>query len=395
MEDGIVKIDDISPQIIYGPEGTWKAPTLANDGGGALMSYMDSTFHMTTGEGSYATLLFNGSAVTAFGALRGNHGVYQVFLDGKLVNETLGAGNDLYQQVLWKGEGLGLSHHNLTLVNRPSLTNLSLLPDPGGWIYLDIDFFLVNPAGPLMTGSIVTTQHDDGDSAFKYSGSGWSTQQSDMNQGGGFRQSSTPGDSVSLSFFGPRVQIFGNLGWQYATYSVSIDGGEQTTYIGNASQLYSKVPLFTAAMLGNTSHTITLTNVAADSPGNLAIDYAVVNYTLDSASEASASSAYSLPVIPSVVIDPSVVTSDFQPEPSSRTSHISLGSSLRSTSTSAPHLVSTSQIPGPSIEAGNSQSSASLATQHPAVIWSPIVAAIIVSGLLLALWIWTKRRREG
>lgn len=97
-----------------------------------LDRYSDSTFTLTSKSEASATLTFNGTGVWIFGARRSNHGLYNVTLDGSVLDGQNGFAEDpAFQQPLFVSPSLQNIQHSLTISNAG--TNF-------GQNFLDIDF---------------------------------------------------------------------------------------------------------------------------------------------------------------------------------------------------------------------------------------------------------------
>ena len=68
--------------------------------------------------GAYATLTFNGTAVWIYGAKRGNHGPYNITLDGNNSEYDGYYDGDMFQQVLFSAVGLdATTPHTASMIN--------------------------------------------------------------------------------------------------------------------------------------------------------------------------------------------------------------------------------------------------------------------------------------
>ena len=91
----------------------------------------NGTFTLTTVYGASATLTFNGTGVWFYGAKRGNHGPYNVTLDGKVFTDDGFYDGQVFQQALFSAVGLDSTKpHTVSITN--SFTDT-------GKPYLDID----------------------------------------------------------------------------------------------------------------------------------------------------------------------------------------------------------------------------------------------------------------
>ena len=87
----------------------------------------------TNKAGSTATINFNGTGISIFGAKRANHGLYKVNLDGQDQEQRNGSDKDTFQFALWDTKGLSQGFHTAVITN---------LEDK----FLDIDFVRQYPA---------------------------------------------------------------------------------------------------------------------------------------------------------------------------------------------------------------------------------------------------------
>jgi hypothetical protein len=117
-------IEDYSPLITY--SSNWRAGTSAD----ALADlYSDSSFTLTQSDGASASFVYNGTSFTIFGSKRGNHGFYQITVDGQALPPTSGLAADpgQFQVPLFASPSLAQGLHTVTLTNQ-------------GTTFVDIDF---------------------------------------------------------------------------------------------------------------------------------------------------------------------------------------------------------------------------------------------------------------
>lgn len=88
--------------------------------------YSESSFTLTQAAGTSFSFKFYGTEVNIFGAKRGNHGLYQVTLDGNTSPEVTGAGADQFQVQLYTANA-SRGMHTVTMINKENK-------------FLDIDF---------------------------------------------------------------------------------------------------------------------------------------------------------------------------------------------------------------------------------------------------------------
>ena len=86
--------------------------------------------------------------------------------------------------------------------------------------------------------------------------------------------------SMTLTFSGDTVQIFGTVGPKDAPYSVQLDNGSLSTFNATKYKAYQQILLYYADNLGPGSHNVKITNKPALPGESLNINYALVDVTL-------------------------------------------------------------------------------------------------------------------
>ncbi|TFK20942.1 hypothetical protein FA15DRAFT_696663 [Coprinopsis marcescibilis] len=126
-------IEDTSPLLRYS-RNLWVPGEAEQDS--QTSRYSQSTFFATETRDASMTFTFSGTEVGIYGARRGNHGRYEVTLDGELV--TTGEGNaspDAFRAELWKpDQRLEMGRHEVTIRNRPTSADRQ---------WLDVDYLVV------------------------------------------------------------------------------------------------------------------------------------------------------------------------------------------------------------------------------------------------------------
>lgn len=78
----------------------------------------NGTFTLTTDYGASATLTFNGTTIWVYGAKRGNHGPYNVTLDGKVFTDDGFYDGQAFQQLLFSAVELDATKpHTVSITN--------------------------------------------------------------------------------------------------------------------------------------------------------------------------------------------------------------------------------------------------------------------------------------
>ncbi|WVQ73037.1 hypothetical protein IAR50_002600 [Cryptococcus sp. DSM 104548] len=274
-----ITLDDASPQFLYfSSKGTWGQN---HTGDPQTDKYYKKTFTGTYTDGDYVSLTFNGTAITIYGAKRPNHGTYSTQLDGGSTSLQIGySATAQFQVPIFSAKSLSSDEeHTIILKNLPSETSSSGTNNTQWW--LDIDYAVITTS---TTGKVWTTSYDDQSPEISYIGSGWSSDTSAdasyFNESAHITQ--TIGDSVSLSFNGSSVQVFGGLYLDHGNYSATLDGGKTTNYNGTFYDLQAGTSLFQASGLEEGVHSLLLTNVGQGPKGKyFDVDYMIVNTTID------------------------------------------------------------------------------------------------------------------
>ncbi|KAF8206809.1 hypothetical protein K438DRAFT_1931376 [Mycena galopus ATCC 62051] len=272
-------IDNVNPLIQYSPVGAWVAGNDSADPLGYLYSN-GGTFEVCTTQGSSATFTFNGTQVYLFGAKRVNHGPYSVTLDGIETTYSGFSENAVFGPI-FISDVLKAGLHTVTLTNQ--MENMT-------FPYVDLDYITWTT---IMPNNNESQTIEDTDPSFTYSpASSWTTDISGL-QLTGFSGNSghatlTSDASVSVSFSGTFISIFGPVGPTISLYTAQLDGVEEGTFNGTQAEAYtSQEVLYTATDLADGPHTLQLT---LQSTGILAIDYVQVSPTSTSTAIAGAAS---------------------------------------------------------------------------------------------------------
>ncbi|WWC71769.1 uncharacterized protein I206_105728 [Kwoniella pini CBS 10737] len=154
--------DDTSPYIAY--QGDWSIQQTSDP---FLGRYKNSTFHSTTTDGDTVVIVFVGTDIQVFGALRPNHGFLSGLIDGGDKQYLNGTARDpeLYQQILFEAHNLDNKTHTVLMTNEALYDTSSV---GGNWF--DIDFFSVNGT-PIASTSDTASSTDLPGNPAAYTGS--------------------------------------------------------------------------------------------------------------------------------------------------------------------------------------------------------------------------------
>jgi len=268
-------IEDFSPIISY--SSGWSAGRSATDSLADL--YSDSSFTLTQADGESATFTFTGTSFTIFGSKRGNHGFYQITVDGNAFPPDNGRSNDpgQFQVPLFSSPPLEQKLHVVTLTNQ-------------GSNFVDIDFITFESSVGEDNEQLIVNTVQDSDPAFVYTpANSWGVNPPSLGtySGSSGHGTATPGTSMTYTFEGDGVTLYGPVGPMGSPFSVSVDGGPAVNHTANKQFYQSRVPLYMATNLGPGQHAVKVLYQPTQ-PGQIfAIDYADV-YTNPSLQPATA-----------------------------------------------------------------------------------------------------------
>ncbi|EAU91141.2 hypothetical protein CC1G_03309 [Coprinopsis cinerea okayama7 len=266
MPDVYFTFEDSAPFISYSSD--WR-PGSSDDK--QLSRYSESSFMLTNKAGEAMSFKFTGSEAAIYGALRGNHGRFEVQVNQSIPTSRSGSAQvDVFRDPLFREE-FPQGEHSVILRNL----------EEGK--YLDVDFVSLKSrlGGEGGSVEIVTVQNTitEGDHKFVYfPPTNWETVAGPNSyMGGSGHITSAFQSSVTLKFKGHAVALYGPSGRDYTSrYSVSLDDGPQEFFSAKRDYPVERHQqlMYLAAGLDGGSHEI---KVSLDSPGDtLAIDYANV-----------------------------------------------------------------------------------------------------------------------
>ncbi|PBK95629.1 hypothetical protein ARMGADRAFT_1045495 [Armillaria gallica] len=255
--------------------------------------YSDNSMMVTNFTGASATFCFNGTGVNVYGAKRGNHGSYQVTLDGTTFPAETGRNDTgIFQTLLFSSITLKQDFHELILTNQGVDNHL----------YLDIDFITWQTSIGNINENLVVDTVQDTDPSFTYSpSSAWSSspEHSDFYFGSTGQQVavfSAREHSIVRTFLfltlcaqGEGVSLYGPVGPGYAAFSAQLDYGPSVNSTAIRKSFVPQVLLYHADGLGSGQH-------PSDDAQELAVDFANVYTTPSSQSSYYIYTSEKLPV---------------------------------------------------------------------------------------------------
>jgi hypothetical protein len=243
-------VEDSSPLITYAPGGSW-IDTPSNDP--LAPSYSGGSYHISSTQGATATINFNGTGLSIFGAHRSNYGTYSISIDGQEIETaTAQANNNATRQVLGSTSGLSYSSHTAVFTNT-------------GGAPVDIDFieFEAQIGQPGSVGTQTTI--DDTDPSIAYTpASEWKVNGQSEFFDSTLHFSVSPNASASFTFTGEAVAVFGAVASDQADMLVTVDGDAQIFHGGSGlvSTVHPQVLLFFISDLSVGQHTLVISGAS-------------------------------------------------------------------------------------------------------------------------------------
>ncbi|KAF8973071.1 hypothetical protein BDZ97DRAFT_1912656 [Flammula alnicola] len=251
-------VEDSSPLITYAPTGSW-IDTPANDALAA--AYSAGSYHSTAAQGATATLTFNGTGLSIFGAHRPNYGTYSITMDGQTIASGSSQAIDAStRQLLGAVSGLAYGTHTAILTNT-------------GGAPVDIDWvdFETQIGGPGAVGIRKTFDNTDSTIVYSPSASAWQSNTNPEYFNGTLSFSQVPGASASLTFSGESVAVYGTVSPDHANLVVTVDGQTQNLPGGSggfASEVHPNTLLYYRSDLSTDGdHTLVLSG-SSQAPGS-------------------------------------------------------------------------------------------------------------------------------
>ncbi|KAJ7096351.1 hypothetical protein C8R44DRAFT_812827 [Mycena epipterygia] len=259
-------VEDYSPVISYSSD--WRSGTSADS---LADLYSDSSFTLTQTDGATASFVYNGTSFTIYGSKRGNHGFYQITVDGNAFPPDTGQAADpgQFQVPLFASPSLAQGLHTVTLTNQ-------------GTTFVDIDFITWQSSVGADNEQLIVNTVQDTDSSFIYTpANSWGTNPPSVGtySGSSGHATATPGAFMTYTFEGDGVSLYGPVGPAGSPFSVSIDNGTPFNHTANKQFYQPQVLLYTATNLGPGQHTVKVAYQPSQAGQIFAIDYANVYTT--------------------------------------------------------------------------------------------------------------------
>lgn len=230
----------------------------------AFAVFRDGTAHFTSNASAYVNLTFVGTGLDIYGASGPAYGSYDVQIDGQSTIATAYAPeNGTTPYLMYTTSGLNVSQeHTLVLRNLGNNGNTTQ-----GSLML-LDFASLSVPISAQGATLTNTTVEDNSSRLRYTGT-WDSNTSPLFSGGSTSYTNVSGASVTLSFNGSAIYLFGDANNDHYAFNVTLDGStiSHKTPLGcggpfEAHACEKLLPglQFFAAPLDASEHTITVTN---------------------------------------------------------------------------------------------------------------------------------------
>jgi len=208
---GTTMVDDTNATITYSGTG-WATVT------GRSGEY-DGTLHYTSNIGDSFSYTFNGTGLDVIGPTTFNAGAFSVTVDGVAISNYSAVGSPYTsQQVIYSARHLAPGSHTVSL----SMVN-------GTYFQLDALRVIPNP---------VTL--NDTDASLTYTGSwGYSSNRGAGDYNNDVHYATANGASVSTTFTGTGVTVYGPMDPQQGTANILVDGNQVSTVQATYSGAYT------------------------------------------------------------------------------------------------------------------------------------------------------------
>ncbi|TRM69505.1 hypothetical protein BD626DRAFT_563246 [Schizophyllum amplum] len=244
----LLTVEDSSPLVSYNPEGAWKDGEPSDSS-----SYSGNSYHYTGSKGAYASISFNGTGISIYGANGPDYGPYSIYVDNTLV----GAGNGKTPTMQTKAllgtvTGLEVGAHTVDLMNNSDAL-------------LDVDWAVL--ATDLNTDGVSV---DDRDGGVEYHPSAeWATSDTEHTT------ESLEVAYAALSFYGDAIAVYGTASPDHARAQALVDGQVVQMAATNGTELasaHSGVLIYFMTGLPTAQHSLKIEADPDSSGKSLAID---------------------------------------------------------------------------------------------------------------------------
>ncbi|GLB44458.1 hypothetical protein LshimejAT787_1700850 [Lyophyllum shimeji] len=275
-----VTVDDFDSVLSYSDPSVWQTPDPSSSSFDARnMPWLMGTYHRTDVVGASLTFNFTGPSLYIYGHAGPAYGSYEVDIDANTTTASAYAPTNASGPVLLFGsKTLAYAPHTLTLRNLGAKDG-----DKGGNGFL-FDY-LQTTVQLAPTGANVTNKtYEEDNSALTYAGQ-WNTNKSPNFSAGGTAYTNQDKASVSLTFSGSAVYVFGDKKNDHGLYRVVLDNKTAEVYNGISGCGGAFAPTceqqkptleYFASNLDSSTHTLRIENIAGANNSFFDLDSIVV-----------------------------------------------------------------------------------------------------------------------
>jgi hypothetical protein len=213
----------------------------------------DGECYLTNAKGATAVLTFTGTGVTWYGVKDPYSGIAQIYLDGAPSTVDTYSGPTLYQQPIFRAQGLTPGTHTLSiqvLHQRDGDTQ-------GSWIWINY-FAISNGTSVAGSTSANAGRTEPSSPDILYSGN-WYTNTGSTHSGGSALLAMDVNSSTTFTFTGSDVQWIAYEDPWSGIATVAIDGKTVSTVDTYSANEQDQAVAFDSGTLTAGTHTITIT----------------------------------------------------------------------------------------------------------------------------------------
>jgi len=277
-----ITVDDFDSVVTYTDQGQWSTPNPQLLSNTSTTPWFDGTYHLTNVTNASFTFNFEGPTLFIYGAAGPGYGSFEISLDGGSNVSTAHAPQNVSGHLLFNTTSLEYANHTLKMTNLGAQSG-----DDGGnqflFDYLQTTVQLA-PAGA----SVSNTTVQETDPALTFTGNWTTNVYNPKFSGGGSKYTNADGATVSLSFHGSAIYIFGDKVDDHGLFSVTLDNrsAEQFNGVSGCGGVFMKycekdnTLAYFASNLDSSLHTVTVQNNAGVNHSFFDLD--VIMYTTPS-----------------------------------------------------------------------------------------------------------------
>lgn len=263
-------VQDYSPLITYSPVEAWRGGSTVATSNPGFYEYFNDDYKTTNITNATASFMFNGTGVWVYGSKGRDHGEYTVLLDGHPTVLNGSAPIPLFQTLLFGVDHLSQGQHILQIINTERNSAHS---------NIDVDFITWEQSRPddtLLQHFIKVTA----ETGWDY-GPSWSLEQTPQAPDKQLL-STSPNSTVTLTFSGSHIDIYGLTNAECGSFVASIDGDEGSGLLScYTPESHSHVLLYSVDTSGLGVHNLTITSKEDQGRKGLVLSHAIATTSIN------------------------------------------------------------------------------------------------------------------